>query len=109
MQKVNIKDIGGYVAKEDDRYTVKDNPFGNKLVLSSTHLIEGKETSGHTHEGQEEVYFFVTGRGEMTIDDNRFPVEKGDVVCINDGEFHQVHNTGIEELYFVCVFDGDRI
>ena len=29
MQKVDIKDIGGYVAKEDDRYVVKDNPLGN--------------------------------------------------------------------------------
>ena len=70
MQKVDIKDIGGYVAKEDDRYVVKDNPFGNTLILSSTFLQAGKETSGHKHQGQEEVYYFVDGEGEMTIDDN---------------------------------------
>ena len=44
----------------------------------------------------------------MTIDDNRFPVKQGDVVCINDGEFHKVHNTSDFGLYFVCVFDGAR-
>tara|TARA_B100001287_G_scaffold255210_1_gene239155 strand:- start:836 stop:1168 length:333 start_codon:yes stop_codon:yes gene_type:complete len=108
MQKVDIKDIGGYVAKEDDRYVVKDNPFGNTLILSSTFLQAGKETSGHKHQGQEEVYFFVDGEGEMTIDDNRFPVKQGDVVCIEDGEFHRVHNTSDFGLYFVCVFDGAR-
>ena len=28
--KVNINDICGKVAKEDERYVVKDNSFGNK-------------------------------------------------------------------------------
>ena len=32
MQKVTINDIGGVVAKEDGRYTVKDNAFGNNLI-----------------------------------------------------------------------------
>ena len=44
----------------------------------------------------------------MTIDDNRFSVKKGDVICIEDGEFHKVHNTSDFGLYFVCVFDGVR-
>ena len=44
----------------------------------------------------------------MEIDDKRFPVTEGDVVCINDGEFHKVYNTGHLGLYFVCVFDGSR-
>ena len=106
--KLTIKDIGGYVAKEDDRYTVKDNPHLKGLVLSSTFLFAGKETSGHKHDGQEEIYFFIKGKGEMTLDDERFPVEEGDVVLIEDGVFHKVHNTGHLGLYFVCVFDGGR-
>ena len=40
--KVNIDDIGGKVAKEDERYVVKDNSFGNKLILSSTLLEPNK-------------------------------------------------------------------
>jgi mannose-6-phosphate isomerase-like protein (cupin superfamily) len=106
--KLTINDIGGYIAKEDERYTVKDNPHLKNLMLSSTFLFANKETSGHTHDGQEEIYFFVKGHGEMTLDDDRFPVEEGDVVVIEDGVFHQVHNTGHLGLYFVCVFDGGR-
>ena len=106
--KLTIKDIGGYVAKEDDRYTVKANPHLKVLVLISTFLFAGKETSGHKHDGQEEIYFFIKGKGEMTLDDERFPVEEGDVVLIEDGVFHKVHNTGHLGLYFVCVFDGKR-
>ena len=41
MQKVNVKDIGGKIVKEDERYIVRDNPFGKTLVLSSTYLTGG--------------------------------------------------------------------
>jgi mannose-6-phosphate isomerase-like protein (cupin superfamily) len=51
---------------------------------------------------------FISGHGEMEIDGKIFPVEEGDVVCIEDGEFHKVYNTGHLGLYFVCVFDGGR-
>ena len=105
--KVNINDIGGSIAKQDERYIVKDNQFGNKLVLSSTLLEPNMSTSGHFHNVQEEVYFFVSGEGEMELNSDRFKVEPGDVVNIEDGVFHRVFNThSNQQLYFVCVFDG---
>tara|TARA_Y100000385_G_scaffold272235_1_gene312901 strand:+ start:258 stop:590 length:333 start_codon:yes stop_codon:yes gene_type:complete len=108
MKKVTIKDIGGKVVKDNDVYTLQDNNFGNNLTLSSTFLRANQKTNGHTHAGQEEVYFFIKGKGEMTIDDDTFTVKEGDVICIEDGEFHKVYNTGHMGLYFVCVFDGGR-
>ena len=108
MNKVSINDIGGKIIKDTDVYTLKDNAFGNNLILSSTFLNANKNTNGHRHEGQEEVYMFIKGKGEMEIDHRRFPVGEGDVICINDGEFHKVYNTGHLGLYFVCVFDGGR-
>ena len=33
MLKVDVKDIGGTVIKDTDVYTLKDNAFGNNLVL----------------------------------------------------------------------------
>ena len=108
MLKVDVKDIGGTVIKDTDVYTLKDNAFGNNLVLSSTFLRANQFTNGHTHEGKEEVYFFVKGHGEMQIDGDRFKVEKGDVVCINHGEFHRVFNTSHLALVFLCVFEGGR-
>ncbi len=108
MIKVNIDDIGGEVLKDNAQYLLKDNAFGNNLVLSSTFLRANRSTNGHTHSGQEEVYFFMKGKGEMQINEERFDVKKGDVVCIEDGDFHRVFNTSHLGLYFVCVFDGGR-
>ena len=55
MQKVSLKDIGGKVIKDNEVYKLKDNSFGNKLVLSSKFLRANQHTTGHKHEGQEEV------------------------------------------------------
>lgn len=106
--KLIISDIGGEIVKENDTYTVKDNTTLNNLVISSTLLHPGKETTGHIHEGQEEVYIFVRGSGIMKIDETMHVVKEGDVRLIYDGAFHKVINDNNEELYFVCVFDGGR-
>ncbi len=106
--KLNILDVGGEVVKDDDRYVVKDNNILNNLVVSSTDLKPGKSTSGHKHPGQEEVYNFVRGQGKMKVDEEVFSVKEGDVILIEDGKFHQVINNSDSNLYFVCVFDGNR-
>ena len=108
LNKVSIKDIGGELVKDNAQYVLKDNKFLNSLVLSSTMLRANQQTNGHNHKGQEEIYFFISGQGTMTIDERSFEVNKGDVVLIPDGAFHKVSNTGHLGLYFVCVFNGER-
>lgn len=113
LYKYHVDNIGGALVKDTSQYTLRDNKILNNLVLSSTKLYGGQQTNGHTHDGQEEVYFFTKGQGEMIIRekgqmDCRFEVKEGDVVIIPDGAFHQVINTGHLGLFFICVFDGDR-
>lgn len=104
---MSMRNIDGTVVKEDDRYIVRDNTELNNLVVSSTTLKPGKATSGHNHEGQEEVYMFVEGNGHMWLDEKRFQVSAGQMVLIEDGVFHKVE-AGENGCYFVCVFDGGR-
>jgi len=106
--KLKIYDIGGDIVKDNETYVLKDNKTLNNLVVSSTELRGLQSTRGHRHEGQEEVYYFVSGTGEMELDNEKFEVQGGDVVLIKDGVFHRVHNTSNTKLYFVCVFDGKR-
>ena len=106
--RVSVNDIGGEVAKEDERYIVKDNTTLKNLVVSSTRLNPRKSTTGPKHPGQEEVYYFIEGTGKMELDDETIKVQPGDVVLIEDGVFHRVHAGMYEELYFICVFDGKR-
>ena len=107
--KMNIYDIGGEVVKDNETYLLRDNKTLSNLVLSSTDLKPGQSTRGHSHPGQEEVYYFISGAGEMELGEEKFNVQGSDVVLIPDGMFHRVHNTQKHStLYFVCVFDGKR-
>ena len=104
MKKVTIKDVGGEVIKDNATYLLKDNAFGNNLVLSSTFLRANQKTNGHSHSGQEEVYFFVDGEGEMQIDDERFPVTAGDVICIEDCFINIILIVSCNKIIYICIF-----
>lgn len=107
--KVNINDVGGVVVKDNTTYILKDNTQLSNLVLSSTHLHPNQETRGHSHPGQEEVYYFISGAGVIMIDDVKYTANPGDVFLIPDGAFHKVfNNSDTVPLYFVCVFQGTR-
>ena len=108
MEKYKFnKSIGGKIVNKDDRYIVTDNNILDTLVLSSTNLNPNKSTGGHSHVGQEEIYFFIKGSGEMELDDKRFSVCEGEVVLIKSGVYHRVHS-GDDGCYFICVFNGNR-
>lgn len=106
--KYDMHDIGGIIVKDNETYLLKDNTTLQRLVLSSTKLYRGQSTRGHSHEGQEEVYFFVQGTGIMIVDEEKFRVSTGDVILIPDGAFHRVINDGEMNLVFNCVFEGKR-
>ena len=106
--KVNMNDILGEIVKDNETYLLKDNKVLKNLVLSSTELKPRMSTRGHNHVGQEEVYLFVSGTGQIELDGVFHNVESNDIFLIEDGVFHRVHNNTDQSLYFVCVFDGKR-
>ena len=101
---------GGEKVKENETYTVTDIKKLENLVVSMTVLHPGKNTSGHSHEDAEEVYFFRKGRGIMQLNESNFDVSGGDIILIPKGSFHKVFNKGKDDLVFVCVFEkyGER-
>jgi len=105
--RVNINDVGGEIAKEDERYIVKDNTRLKDVVLSSTRLNPNCATNGHRHEGQEEVYIFQSGNGIMELDGVEYKFVAGDIFLIEDNVFHKV-TAGPDGAYFICVFNGAR-
>ena len=112
--KIKLDKTDSKVIKSNETYDVIDNTNLEKLIVSKTVLHVGKETGGHNHSGQEEVYIFTKGKGTMVVGDNKYDVKEGDIILIPDGDFHKVWNTGgyeIEpygDLEFICVFDGGR-
>ena len=110
--KINLDGNDSKVVKQNETYTLIDNTNLNNLVVSKTILHPGKETGGHNHSGQEEVYIFTNGKGSMVVGSKTYSVSIGDIVLIPDGAFHKVWDTSPfianDDLEFICVFDGGR-
>jgi glycerol-3-phosphate cytidylyltransferase len=99
----------GTVVKDNETYTIVDNIELNGLTVSTTILHPSKQTSGHSHEGIEEVYYFISGHGDMILGEEVIKVKDGSTVVIPDGIFHQViNNSNEEDLSFICTFNDRR-
>jgi mannose-6-phosphate isomerase-like protein (cupin superfamily) len=57
------------------------------------HALQGRKTSDHhKHDDQEQVYYVLSGSGEVLCDGERCPVEAGDAVYLPSGDHHQMFN-----------------
>lgn len=62
----------------------------------------------HTHKNHEELYFFLSGKGEYQVDGQNIPVAEGSVVRVSPAGKRTVRNTGSEPLVMLCVqYRGD--
>ncbi|UCE23743.1 MAG: cupin domain-containing protein [Candidatus Zixiibacteriota bacterium] len=82
----------------------RDYPFSGSYSLAHAILPAGESSLKHILKS-DEVYYIVSGRGEMHIDDEVRPVEAGDGVDIPPGSCQWLVNTGPSELEFLCIVD----
>lgn len=57
----------------------------------------------HTHKNHEELYFFLSGKGEFQVDGKVFPIQEGSVVRVAPAGKRSVRNNGTEPLVMLCV------
>ena len=72
--------------------------------ISFQSFAPGKETGFlHTHQTHEELYIFVSGKGEFQVDGQVFPVGEGSVVRVAPEGKRSVRNNGTEPLIMIRV------
>ena len=68
------------------------------------HVVQGRITTDyHAHENKEQVYYFVSGRGKMLIDDKEYEVTAGDAVHLAPRARHQVINNTEDDLEYLNI------
>lgn len=70
--------------------------------LAEARLKPGGATTPHYHPKCEEIYYILTGEGQMRIDTDTRLVGPGDAIAIPPGLIHQIRNTAGVELKFLC-------
>jgi mannose-6-phosphate isomerase-like protein (cupin superfamily) len=64
---------------------------------------DGGQVPWHNHP-QEEIYYLLSGNGEMCVGSERCDISAGDVVHIPSHAYHQLTNTGSEPLEFIYCY-----
>jgi len=60
----------------------------------------------HRHHVSDELFYIVSGSGEVRLNDRTLPVRAGDLVANPAGaEAHQIVNTGSSELRYLAISD----
>jgi len=63
----------------------------------------GETAHRHAHPDMAEVFYVLSGRGVMRVDDSELPLEPGMSIAVEPGETHEIssaHDAGLELLYF---------
>ena len=72
------------------------------MFLAHASLAPGKKLLGHV-DPMEEIYIIQKGRGLMQVNEQSQEVVAGDAIPIPIGDFHELTNTGGEELTILVV------
>jgi len=70
--------------------------------LAEARLSAGQSTAPHFHRRTEEIYYIVSGEGQMRLGDDLRAVRAGDAIAIPPGAVHQLINTGAGVLKLLC-------
>lgn len=106
VRNVNDKEVmdttylahGGAIAQMIlDRRTLKELGF---LAIAS--LKPDKEIEAHV-DPMEEIYFVLSGSGEMSVDEEKRAVKPGDAVWVPTGSSHALLNNGKEDCVILVV------
>lgn len=105
-----LSDIKDYVTVLSPEVKIPGKVFGGHAVnatggeFSFQCFAPGQETGFlHTHKNHEELYFFLSGKGEFQVDGDVFAVGEGSVVRVAPNGKRSVRNNGTEPLIMLCV------
>ena len=108
LKWVDIKDIEGELKGPPHRKSwilVSEKMCGAKnLAMGVNETPPGGSVPEHKHEKEEEVMFFIEGKGEFITKDETIQLKPGICIYNPPGEFHSIVNTGNEILKFVWIY-----
>jgi len=86
-----------------------DCPFGQvqRVVtagaggIANVHVVRITKGLPHVHQGYDEVYYLLSGRGQITLGDETHPLRPGSVAVISAGVPHSLEADEGDELEFI--------
>ncbi|MBO6092122.1 MAG: cupin domain-containing protein [Oscillospiraceae bacterium] len=77
--------------------------YGKGRLFNQMILAPGNSIGEHTHIGDNEIFYFLSGTGTYNDNGTKVTVHPGDTTICNDGELHGLVNDGTEPLEFIAL------
>jgi len=77
---------------------------GLKLVFRKRALKPGSGI-GYHEQKEDEIYYVLSGKGQMTIDGKSFEIGPGDAILTRPGSSHGLKQTGTENLVIMINYE----
>lgn len=109
---VNIDEVPvGKITGREIRDLISAQTVGSKgISLRITDVLpQATSFPGHIHTESEEVILVLSGRGEIKIGDEVFPMKPGDAIWLPKGVAHLIRNVGDEVMRMACAFSTNDL
>ena len=77
--------------------------YGKGRMFNHMILAPGRSIGEHTHEGDNEIFYFLKGTGTYNDNGTIVRVPPGDTAICSSGELHSLVNDGEEPLEFIAL------
>ena len=108
MFKVTLADRSEFLAGDETRLREIFHPAKHRLSLNYS-LAHGTLPPGHCSKRHalvsSEVYYFISGMGRLTVNDQVTLVEPGTTIYVPPGGQQFLDNTGDTDIEFLCLVD----
>jgi mannose-6-phosphate isomerase-like protein (cupin superfamily) len=98
-----VKKILGLARFDAGRMGKSTVAAGDFLFAGLNSFEAGQEHAPHVHEGQDKLYFVISGSGEVRIGDQTELLGPGDAALARTGVVHAIRNPGPERLVVMTV------
>lgn len=80
-----------------------DEMYGKGRMFNYMTLNPGDSIGEHTHEGDNEIFYFLKGTGAYNDNGTIRRVQPGDTAVCSSGEMHGLINDGNEPIEFIAL------
>jgi mannose-6-phosphate isomerase-like protein (cupin superfamily) len=105
MEVKNLNEVQPFITKDGSEIRellAHRNSGIRQQSLAEARLPAGQSTQEHYHSQTEEIYYIVSGKGRMRIENEERTVGPGDAIAILPGRKHKLWNIGEQPLHLLC-------
>ena len=103
QQEIRTQMRGGEGEVEILHILKKEEVKGKTRLIARIRLKAGCSVGFHRHEQEEEIYYILSGKGQVDDNGKVLDIGPGDVIHTGDGAGHAIANTDSDPLEFMAI------